>query len=185
MPDVRGIIKVEGSDAPDASITQNPILVGGRASSALPTAVNADGDAVAQWLLRTGAGVVAQIPHIGLNADPYTLTSKSAQYTTAQTGVALWTPTAGKKLAITSYQIQVGETTAGTAQLWFESSNGDTAYTRGTDLALFDGEFAPSATMKPGVIQTGLWIAGGVDFDLRVTTSTTITITFTVWGYEI
>jgi hypothetical protein len=124
-------------------------------------------------------------PHVGMVGDPYTLTFKCAQYTTAQTGVALWTPASGKRIVLLYYQIQVGGTTAGTVQLWFEASDGDTTYTRGTDVSVFDGEFAPSATLKPGVVQTGLWI-GGINFDLRVTDSAAINpITFTVWGYEI
>lgn len=119
------------------------------------------------------------------HAIGYAITSKTAQYTTAQTGAALWTPASGKKLVIISYQIQVGGTTAGTMQLWFGAS-ADTTYTRGTDLAIFDGEFAPSATNKPGVVQSGVWLASAVDHVLRVTTSAAINpITVTVWGYEI
>jgi len=155
------------------------------ASTAVPTAMNADGDAVTAWANRNGAQVVINAPHLGMNADPWTLTFKGAQYTTTQTGVALWTPTSGKKVVITSYQIQVGGTTAGTMQLWFGAS-ADTTFTRGTDGTIFDGEFAPSATLKPGVVQTGLWIASTADYILRVTDSAAINpLTVTVWGYEI
>lgn len=157
-----------------------------QASTAIPGAVSADGDAVTAWGTRTGAQIVAAPPHLGMIADPYTLQSKTAQYTSTQTGVALWTPTGGKRLVIIAYQIQAGGTTAGTMQLWFEASNGDTTYTRGTDIAIFDGEFAPSATLKPGVVQSGLWIAPGADFDLRVTESANINpLTVTAWGYEV
>jgi hypothetical protein len=125
------------------------------------------------------------LPHYGLVGDPYSLQSKTAQYTTTQTGAALWTPTSGKKLVITSYQIQAGGTVAGELQLWFGAS-GDTTFTRGTDRAIFDGEFAPSATSKPGVVQTGLWIAAAADDILRVTDSAAINkLTVTVWGYEV
>lgn len=130
--------------------------------------------------------MTAQLPHLGFIGDPYTMTGKTAQYTTTQTGVALWTPTSGKRLVIQNYQIQVGGTTAGTMQLWFGAS-ADTTYSRGTDLALFDGEFAPSATLKPGVVQSGgMWIASAVDHILRVTDSAAINpLTVTIWGYEI
>ena len=97
---------------------------------------------------------------------------------------AFWTPATGKKLVVTSYQIQAGGTTAGTVQLWFGAA-ADTTYTRGTDLAAFDGEFAPSATSKPGVVQTGAFPASTIDHVLRVTTSAAITVTVTVWGYEV
>jgi len=112
-------------------------------------------------------------------------TWKAAQYTAAQTGTALWTPASTKAVVITSLQIQSGGTTAGTCVLWFGAS-GDTSYTRGTDAAVFDGEFAPSATNKPGVIMTlPTPIRGTADYVLRVTTTNAQTVTFTVWGYEI
>lgn len=114
----------------------------------------------------------------------FTQVNKVAQYTTTQTGTALWTPASGKRIVITSYQIQVGGTTAGTMQLWFGAA-ADTTYTRGTDYAIFDGEFAPSSTLKPGVVQTGMWTADAVDRVLRVTDSAAINpLTITVWGYE-
>jgi hypothetical protein len=112
-------------------------------------------------------------------------TFRSAQYTTAQTGVALWTPAAGKAVVVTSMQIQSFGTTAGTAVVWF-GGTADATYTRGTDGPLFDGEFAPSGTNKPGVYVTHVTpIRGAADFVLRVTTTNAQSITVTVWGYEI
>lgn len=110
---------------------------------------------------------------------------KGNQYAAAQTGTALWTPASGKAIVVTSVQIQSGGTTAGTCILWF-GATGDTTYNRTTDAAIFDGEFAPSATNKPGVIMTfPTPIRGTVDYLLRVTTTNAQTVTFTVWGYEI
>ena len=116
-------------------------------------------------------------------------TWRSAQYTSAQTGTGLWTPASGKAVVITSFQIQSGGTTAGTCILWF-GATGDTTYTRGIpgvgDAAVFDGEFVPTATNKPGVIMTlPTPIRGTADYVLRVTTTGAQTVTFTVWGYEI
>ena len=112
-------------------------------------------------------------------------TNKTQTYTTAQTGAALWTPAAGKALVITSVQIQSYGTTAGTAKVWLGGS-ADTAYTRATDAAIFDGEFAPSATNKPGVIMSfPTPIRGTADFVLRITTTNAQSITVNVWGYEI
>ncbi len=184
MADIRSTTKVEGPDASDAAITQNPILSGGRASDAVVTPVSADGDAVALWVSRRGALIAANVDHIPYDGAPFTFTAKTAQYTTAQTGVALWTPTATKRLIIKSFQIQTTGTVGGDVQLWFGAS-GDTVYTRGTDLALFDGNFIPSATFSPGAIQTGIWIASAVDHILNVTDSAAINaLTVTVWGYE-
>lgn len=148
-------------------------------------AVYASGTATVEW---TGSVGAAMVKAIDVGAAPHSfgfpLTSKTLQFTTTQTGTALWTPASGKRIVITSYQIQTGGTQAGAVQLWF-GAGGDTTYTRGTDLAIFDGEFAPSATSKPGVVQTGTWIADAVDRVLRVTDSAAINpLTVTVWGYE-
>lgn len=111
---------------------------------------------------------------------------KCAQYTTTQSaGTILWQPQSGKSVVITALQIQVGGTTAGTTQIWFGGS-ADTSYTRGTDPVLFDGEWVPTATNKPGLYTTYFTpIRAPVDHRLRVTTGAAITITINVWGYEV
>lgn len=54
-----GGLKVSGAyQADDPITTSSPVQIGGRASTAVPSAVSADGDAVAAWLTRTGARVV-------------------------------------------------------------------------------------------------------------------------------
>jgi len=111
--------------------------------------------------------------------------NKTAQYTAAQTGTALWTPAAGKAVVITQLQIQSGGTTAGTCIVWFGGA-ADTAYTRGTDFPIFDGEWNPTASNKPGMYVTfPTPIRGTADFVLRVTTTNAQTVTISVWGYEI
>lgn len=187
MADVRaaGDVQARGTRALDDAVDGNPVTVGGRASDALPSEVNADGDAVHSWLLRNGAAVMSLLPHLGMIGDPFTLTSKTVQTTTTQTGSDVWTPASGKRIVVTSVQIQAGGTTAGTVQLWF-GANADTTYSRGTDLAIFDGEFAPSSTLKPGVVMNGLWIASAVDHEVHLTTSAAINpLTVVLWGYEV
>lgn len=51
-------LTIQGNAASDAPVVGNPLQVGGRASTATPSAVSADGDAVALWLRRSGALVV-------------------------------------------------------------------------------------------------------------------------------
>jgi hypothetical protein len=110
---------------------------------------------------------------------------KGATYATAQTGTALWTPAAGKAICITSLQIQSFGTTAGTCAVWF-GATADTTFTRGTDASIFDGEFAPSATNKPGVYVTfPTPCRGTADYVLRVTTTNAQSVNITVWGFEI
>jgi hypothetical protein len=153
-----------------------------RASTAIPTAMSADGRAVYPWANRSGAQVVTTAPHIGLNSDPWNLVHETAQYTTTQTSTVLVAGGASEKLVVTKVQIQVGGTTAGTLQLYF----GTGAYSRGTSRAIFDGEFAPSATLKPGVVMDGPFIAGTNGDDLMVTDSAAINpLTITVWYYVV
>ena len=154
----------------------------GLATAAQQTTIIGHVDGVEGLLTSIDADIATLATRLGIET---TLTGKTAQYTSQQTGVALWTPASGKKIVAVSYQIQVGGTTAGDVQLWFGAS-GDTTYTRGTDLAVFDGEFAPSATLKPGVVHTGWWKSSTNDHILRVTTSAAINpITVTVWGFEV
>jgi hypothetical protein len=115
----------------------------------------------------------------------HTTVSDSAQFTSAQTGVALWTPGSTRSACVTGLQIQSYGTTAGTCIVWFGAA-GDTTYTRGTDIALFDGEFAPSNTNKPGVYVTFPFpVRGAVDHVVRLTTTNAQSVTVTVMGYEI
>ena len=121
-------------------------------------------------------------PHIGVNGDPWSLTSKTAQYTSTQTSAVLQAGAAGEKIVVTSIQIQVGGTTNGALQVYF----GTGAYSRGTNRAIFDGEFAPSNSVKPGVVMKGPFIAGATGDDVMVTTSAAINpLTVTIWYYVV
>ena len=111
-----------------------------------------------------------------------TIASATAQYTTTQTSTILGpTNAAGVTMYVTSIQIQAGGTTAGNVQVYF----GTGAYSRGTSRAVFDGEFAPSATLKPGYAQSPpIPYAGAAGDELRVTTSAAINpLTVTIWYY--
>ena len=175
--------EVQGDAAQDAAVSGNPVLIGGRASTAVPTAMSADGDAVDLWANRQGASVVTMAPHVGIfGSQPWNLTSKTAQYTTTQTSAILVNGGASERLVVTYIQIGVGGTTAGTLQVYF----GTGAYARGTNLAIFDHEFAPSATLKPGFVANGPWISVTNGDDILVTTSAAINpLTITVWYYVV
>lgn len=111
-----------------------------------------------------------------------TTSFKSAQYTTAQTSTALWTPAAGKAVVVTGYQIQSFGTTAGTCVVYF----GTAAFARGTNLPVFDGEFVPSATLKERVVaHFTVPIRGAANDVVRVTTTGAQSVTIVVYGYEI
>lgn len=183
MADIRPVTKIEGPDASDAPLTQNPVLVGGRASDTVVTAVSADNDAVALWLSRRGAAFIAEIPHIALDGAPFTQLNKTVQQGGAATGVAIWTPGSGKKICVTSYDVTVLGTFSGDVTLWFGAS-GDTTFTLGTDFAVLYTNFVPSATISPGVSRSGVWVSPTADHILRFTAPGANTYYINVHGYE-
>jgi len=112
----------------------------------------------------------------------YSGTGISATYSTAQTSVTIGpTITATQRMIVTYVQLQCGGTTAGTVQIYF----GTGAFSRGTSKPIFDGEFAPSATSKPGFAQTFPMNApeGALDEELKITSSAAMTLTVTIWYY--
>lgn len=118
--------------------------------------------------------------------DPSAQIWKSANYTTAQTGTAIWTPASGKKIVVTHMGIYSYGTTAGKCILWFGAS-GDTTYTAGTDQPLTLPSFAPSSTSKPGVVlplATPV-ICANADYILRCTTDASLSLEIVIYGYEV
>lgn len=161
-------------DSPDSG---NPVKIGYQAETALPTAVT-NGDRVNGTADQFGRQLVTHI-------SPGMQTWKSGNYTTTQTGVALWTPAAGKTVAVTYLAVSSYATTAGRVIVWFGAS-GDTTYTAGTDQLVWAGSFAPSANSKPGAILTFNTpvFSANVDYVLRVTTDANISLDVSVYGYE-
>lgn len=116
----------------------------------------------------------------------YVVFHKDGEYSATQTGTTIWTPTTGKKFVVTDFTISTGGTTSGIVTLW-QGATADTAYTQGTDPALFRGEFAPTNTAKPGIAKTLTvpFVSTTVDHALKVTTSAPMTIYIQINGYEI
>jgi hypothetical protein len=118
----------------------------------------------------------------------YALVHRDTEQTTAQTGLALWTPTTGKKFVITDISISTGGTTAGIITLWVSNSaSGDTTFTAGTDITIYRAEFAPSTTSRPGVVKSFNvpYVSPTANFPLRLNTSAAMTFYCQVNGYEI
>jgi hypothetical protein len=178
---ITNAVTVAGGAANASPVSGNPNLIAGRASAVIPTDVGADGDVASIWTNRNGAPVVTVAPHVGLNSDPWNLVHEAVNYTSAQTSSIVITGGASEKIVVTQVQIQAYATTAGTAILYF----GTGAYARGTNRAIFDGEFAPSATLKPGVVLQGPFIAGTNSDDLMFTSVGNISITISVWYYVV
>jgi len=155
----------------------NPVKIGFKVEQALPTA-EPDNDRVNGISDRYGRQLKSHI-------DPGMQIWKSANFTTTQTGGAIWTPTASTRVAITYLAISAYGTTAARCIIWF-GAGGDTTYTAGTDQLLWAGSFAPSSTSKPGAILSlpNSIFAATTDHVLRITTDAAISLDITVYGYE-
>jgi len=116
----------------------------------------------------------------------YTLVHKDGEYTTAQTGTVIWTPTTGKKFAITDITISVGGTTSGVVTL-FDAITATTIYTAGTTPAIFRATFAPSATSNPGTVKSFNvpYVSTTANNVVHITTSAAMTVYVQLNGYEI
>lgn len=163
------------------------VIIGGWRAMRLRT-VTTLGATVAHFVtLSMSQSIISAIdtgfaPH----AIGYAVLNKSGEYTTTQTGVALWTPLAGRKFVISDLTISTGGTTAGIVTVW-QGASADSTYTAGTDPVLFRGEFSPTSTAKPGVVKslTVPFVSSTTDHHLKVTTSAAMTLYIQVNGYEI
>ena len=175
--DVLTLPGVAGTVAHDSADSGNPVKVGFQAVNALPTAV-ANGDRVNGVADLFGRQMVAFV-------DPAMQAWKSGNYTTSQTGTALWTPASGKRIAISSIVISAYGTTAGRVLIWL-GSGADTTYTAGTDQLVLPFNAAPGDSSKPGVSFTPTVpiYCTTADHVLRVTTDAAISIDVIVNGWE-
>lgn len=169
---------VGGNVAHDAADSGNPQKIGFKASTALPTAVAANDRANGISDVYGRQLVTHKLPGMQV--------SKAFNATTTQTGAAIWTPTSGNRIVVTSITISLYGTTGGRVIVWFGGS-ADTTYTAGTDQPLEIMSGVPSATVKPGlkaVYPDGV-VCQTVDHVLRVTTDAAVSIDITVHGYEL
>lgn len=117
--------------------------------------------------------------------DVAAFVNKNADYTTAQTGTALWTPAAGKVFVATSIHVDWSASTDGIIYLWSSTSGAaDTSYTAGTDRLIWKFSAQPATKGNGGFSRAGYWVGGGIIYPLRVTTSAGITCTVSADGYE-
>jgi hypothetical protein len=163
--------------AHDAADSGNPVKTGARAANALPTAV-ANNDRTNSISDLYGRQLVSHI-------DPGMAVHKNKTYTSTQAGSAIWDPTAGKKIAVTSVIIGTYGTTAGRIIIWF-GDNADTTFTQGTDQVCVAASFAPSSTAKPGLVYTPASpiFCTTADREVHVTSDAAISFDLTIEGYE-
>ena len=80
---------VYGATAHDSSVSSvPPVISGGEAGDAIPTAVSADGDAVRRWSDRYGRGIVAAAPRARIGRAVQTITSDTAEKDLIAAGAA-------------------------------------------------------------------------------------------------
>lgn len=180
-PDTR----IEGSFVPAVDDVYLVRTTGMRRVRYKVNAAYASGTATVKVTASAGPAMVKAIDLPGAPHNiGYAITSATAQYTTTQTSTTLGpTVSSTQRMCVTSIQIQAGGTTAGELQVYF----GTGAYSRGTNKAIFDGEFAPSSTSKPGfALAPAVPWMGAADEELKVTDSAAINkLTVTVWYYLI
>ena len=155
-------------------------------------AVYASGTATIEVTASLGLAIIKAVEMVAApHKFGYSPVNLSETFTTAQTSLAINTApgnadnvvSATQKFVATSIQIQAYATTAFTCIVYF----GTGAFSRGTNRVIFDGEFAPSATFKPGAIQQFSVNPpiGAVDEEVRITTVGAGSVTVNVWGYLI
>jgi len=227
----------QGNVAHDAVDAGNPVKIGGKASSAAPTAV-ANADRVEAWFSLNGAQMTSPVAGEGNGADAVSAGLWSARgggtqaspmpaanylyngasfdrmrgdvtngldvdvtrlpmphsvgitalginftATSAQTSVNLIAGTGGQRIYVTHLTIATGGTTAGRVSIYY----GTGAFSAGTSQTVFDGEFAPSATARPGAVLQFPVPVGGASAtgdNLRITTSAAMTIYVTGQAYK-
>lgn len=134
----------------------------------------------------TGAVGAAIVKAIDVGPAPhsmgYTILTAQVRVTSTQTSANLVAGTAGKRIYVVGYEIGTGGTTAVRVSLYW----GTGAFTAGTSPTLFDAEFAPSVTQRPGAIQSFPWAPGGSSAtgdNLRITTDAAGTVMVIVHYY--
>jgi len=166
-----------GDVANDTADSGNPVKIGGKALNAIPTAVTANDRVNAAFDL-FGRQLATEI-------DPGMQVNKAYNTTSQQTGADVWSPTSGKKIAITSVVIGTYGTTAARLILWF-GDNADTTYSAGSDQLLLAASFAPSTTSKPGLVftpNTPIYCTTA-DRELHITTDAALSVDIAVYGFE-
>jgi hypothetical protein len=128
-----GGVFAQGNVTSDTPITANPLLDGGRASTATPTAVSADGDAVAVWSDRNGAQMVrarpaatATLANVAGSASSVTLQAAN----TARLGLMIYNDSTallyvkfGATASTSSFTVRLG------SQQYYELPNNPAIYT--------------------------------------------------------
>lgn len=109
----------------------------------------------------------------------YVPINKDASFTTAQTGAVLWTPASGKKIVVTDCMITASGNTDGQIKIFDETdASGKYIYIGTINLS------AISSTIIT-VPLAATFVSSAVDNEIKLTTSSNMTIDILLKGYEI
>ena len=127
MPDAVAV----GKAAADAAMSGNPVLIAGRASAVVPSAVSADDDVAYLWLDRNG--------RLTIRTRPTGKTTVHAQvaYSAGQTAATVYTPASGKKLCVT--HLVISASAAGAVKLFDGTDSSGNAWSPNLSLAANGG----------------------------------------------
>lgn len=140
---VGGSLKVGGNVASDSAFTEFPLPGGGRASTATPSAVSADGDAVAAWLTRTGAHVVAG--RASTSPSPVSSGESAAIWTDLQGAVILGGGTVASGATDSGNPVKVGGKYSNAAPTFADGNRGDLLIGQGGGVVINAGAAAAAA----------------------------------------
>ncbi len=120
-----------GVETVDDEVSQDPVMVGGRAYAVAPSAVSADGDAVWAWFDRYGR------LHVADRATGKTPVKFQVAYSASQTAATVYTPASGKKLCLA--HLVISASAAGTVKLFDGSDASGNAWSPVLSLAANGG----------------------------------------------
>lgn len=177
------ILRTKPSDQQHAIVDSSALPVGAATETTLLTRLK-PADTLAAVTVITNPVTTVQPTFVNLNAqvdivNPTAQIVKQVEPATIQTGVAVWTPAAGKKVSVTSTDIVVSGG-AVLLTLWYAAA-GVTVFVPGTHQPLFRGQLANNTAV------TLSWTrprAGNADDVLKITTSVAVQVYVTCYGFE-
>lgn len=147
LPASTNTLEVVGDVAQDAAVGGNPVLIGGRASSAAPTDMSADGDAVYLWTTLKGALNIADGGgNISIDDGGNSITvDNGGTFATQENGAAL----TALQLIDNIVQVEDAAAAGGESGVMALAVRKDT----GGTLASADGDFTPFQVDASGALR--------------------------------
>lgn len=132
------------------------------------------------WNAGSGDNVM-ELPSPGTDAWVH----RNAEYLTSQSGVELWDPASGQRCVVRQVGIEWYGDNDGNIFVWSSRSGAtDADFTPDTDQLIAWAHATPTTKGNGGRDRHGLWVTGGANYGVRVTTTGNVNCTITLEGYE-